>query len=83
MEKKMASLLLKQIRPTSRSSYEVDYEIEVPPGSSRITGELIVRVQFHHHGGRKYYFSIEEIKEAAQKEIRELLPNLIKQLTPE
>ena len=94
-EKVMASLSLKEIRRTEtgyRFSYEVDYEVELMPSyfarSSQedippsVTGELTAKVAFSH-GNRRYPPGSWEIERDAKKEIRELLPNLIKQITPE
>ena len=91
MKKALASLQFKQIRPKGHFSYEVDYEIEFPRGSSRkdipisprVTGELTVRVDFPYHGRRDRCFRIEKIKKKAKEEIRELLSILIKQIAPE
>ena len=93
MEKKVQPLRLKQIRPAPtryRFSYDVDYEVKLMPGhfarSSQedippsVTGQLTVRVNFSH-GKMQRHPRIEKIEETAKKEIRELLPNLIKQIT--
>ena len=93
MKKEMTILQLKQIRPKEtgyRFSYDVDYEVKLMSGhfaqSSQedippsVTGQLTVRVNFSH-GKMQRHPRIEKIEETAKKEIRELLPNLIKQIT--